>query len=353
VNDNELLKTRRQYTDNLVDQFRELITTKHLIGKEQTEVLGNHTCLYAVGSVGRREMSRHSDLDLFLVRLGTKPANRIDAVLLQSAIIRTQRELKLPEPSRDAEFLKIHSATALIERLGQPEDDVENTFTTRMLMLLESVPLLNEPVYDQVIRDTLARYWTDSERHEHDYIPFCLTNDIVRYWRSVLLNYENTTASKRRELEQQRKDEALPSERYNTAKGLLVGDRWLRSYKLKFARALTCYGTIAWFLAHERKHESVTQDMVFELTKLAPLDRLRAAANLEPQAAGPLFLELENAYIKFLDETAFDKQSLRERFCDSTFTGERLAAAEAFGNGLFKLITEIGRECRLYRYLVI
>jgi hypothetical protein len=47
--------------------------------------------------------------------------------------------------------------------LGTPEDDVTNTFTARLLLLLESCSLVEEAVYKEVIEEVIAAYWRDYE----------------------------------------------------------------------------------------------------------------------------------------------------------------------------------------------
>jgi hypothetical protein len=108
------LGARRTKTEERLESFRTAFRRDFRPGEED-ELIGQHTCLYAVGSGGRGEMSAHSDLDLFIVRDGTP--RRMDEVRLQSAIVRALTTLGLPPPSQDATFLKLHSADSLIERL--------------------------------------------------------------------------------------------------------------------------------------------------------------------------------------------------------------------------------------------
>src|SRR4051794_18233402 len=56
-------------------------------------------CVYATGSFGRLEASRHSDIDLFFVQTGDvgDAVTRIKKTLLDADIIRASRELDFPE----------------------------------------------------------------------------------------------------------------------------------------------------------------------------------------------------------------------------------------------------------------
>lgn len=346
-----VLTIRRAETQRRVAQFREVLLDELRAG-EQEELFGNHTCLYAVGSAGRMEMSSHSDLDLFLVRTGDRSPSRIDEVLLQSSIIRAHRRLDLPEPSRDALFLCIHRSQDLIERLGEPRDDSENTFTARMLLLLESTPVEGSAVYDRVIEGIVRAYWTNLEYHEKDYLPFYLSNDIIRYWRNLLLNYENKTARKQRELDARR--EGLRDAEFQRAQALLSADKWLRSCKLRFSRCLTCYGTIAWLLASARVAKRVTFEAAVDLTKQTPLQRLRAAGRIE---GSPTILSqvaaLESRYVEFLAETAIEKSVLLDRLTEAEHRRKFLGSAKKFGDAFFELLQSLGQDNALYRYMVV
>jgi len=74
---------RRDSSRQRIESFRDAL--KRAIGADHDQLIGDHTCVYVVGSGGRDELSRFSDLDLFLVKNGAPL--RVDEVRLQSAII--------------------------------------------------------------------------------------------------------------------------------------------------------------------------------------------------------------------------------------------------------------------------
>ena len=96
--------------------------------------------IFAAGSLGRLEIGRESDLDLFIVsdKEDSTRVNRLEEIRVFSKLIEINRELKLPEFSGDGRYLKIHNLTELINSTGDAHDDSENFFTTRLLLLLES-----------------------------------------------------------------------------------------------------------------------------------------------------------------------------------------------------------------------
>jgi hypothetical protein len=156
-----------------------------------------------------------------------------DGRAARSVLARSLDALGFPAPSKDGEFLQIHTVSSLIARMGEPRDDSENTFTARMLMLLESRPLLGDDVYERVLERVLDAYWKNTEGNEHEYVPMILINDIVRYWRILLLNHEWKVT------------EAEAKVRGNV-------ERSLSSYKLRFSRCLMCHSAIAEMIAVHR-----------------------------------------------------------------------------------------------------
>src|SRR6185437_13576645 len=151
-------------------------------------------CVFATGSFGRREAGPYSDLDLFIA--GKSDGNpggdgkegsllkRLDEICIKADLIEATRELKIPEFSGDGRYLTHYSVHEFTKTLGTPEDDVTNTFTARLLLLLESCPLLESTVYrrspkrsspptgeiTRITRQTLCRHFlrtTSSVCGEH------------------------------------------------------------------------------------------------------------------------------------------------------------------------------------------
>ncbi|HJY90548.1 MAG TPA: hypothetical protein VJ255_09730, partial [Candidatus Acidoferrum sp.] len=68
--------------------------------------------------------------------------NHLDEICVQAELITRSRELGFPEFSGDGRYLDHHSIYEFTNTLGTEKDDVANTFTARLLLLLESKPLL-------------------------------------------------------------------------------------------------------------------------------------------------------------------------------------------------------------------
>ena len=158
-------------------------------------------CIYATGSFGRCEASQHSDLDLFIASKvdsdNRSVLSRLNEICVKAELISVTRKLRIPDFSGDGEYLTNYSQDDLVSKLGTPQDDVDNTLTARLLLLLESRPLVGGAVYDQIIENVIATYWRDYADHQEDFRPADLTNDILRLWRTFCVNYEARTTRAR------------------------------------------------------------------------------------------------------------------------------------------------------------
>jgi hypothetical protein len=193
---------------------------------------------------------------LFIVSKGTLRApdlTRLDEILIKADLIQATNKLGFPPFSGDGEYLTRHIVSELAGALGKPHDDVNNTFTARLLLLLESKPLLGKSVYDQVISDVIAAYWKDYPGRKDEFLPAFLANDILRMWRTFCVNYEARTQS-------------IPAEK--------KAKRKLKNYKLKHSRLLTCYSALLFLLAVFVEKQTVRPDDVKQMVSITPTERL-------------------------------------------------------------------------------
>lgn len=166
--------------------------------RDQFEIYGlvegrcPHLAVLATGSLGRGESGRRSDLDVFLIdtaRADEQRLSNIDGILLRADLIKAAHGAGFEEFSRDGEYLVVHHIGDLLSFLGTREDDSTNAFTARMLLLLESRVLLAPRAYDRCIDAAIAVYARDA-KEAAEFVPHFLINDIVRYWKTLCLNYE-------------------------------------------------------------------------------------------------------------------------------------------------------------------
>jgi predicted nucleotidyltransferase len=319
----ELLQQRRARTDERVTQLRNWLTAA-----QADAFTGNSACVYATGSVGRGEASEHSDLDVFVV--STRELKQLDAIRLMAKLIDATEAVKFPPFSGDGEYLEAHKVDDLIGLLGTREDDHTNVFTARLLLLLESRPILGTTVYEVALRQVIASYWRDFADHEPEFMPTFFVNDISRYWKVLCVSYEAP---------------GPPASDAEKAK------RRLNNYKLRHSRLLTCYSALLYLASLLRHAKSVSPEDAFTLATLTPLDRLLAVREANPDLRDDID-NLLSAYAAFLQTTDAPKAELLTRFADDQYHETKRQEARLFGDQVFKLLSRLAPE-DLFRYLVV
>lgn len=147
--------------------------------------LGDRAVLVC-GSYARREASENSDVDFFMVSEGA------DADSLLTESVRTAiKEVAPNEPSPDGAFGGSEDRHQMVENIGGENDD-NPSITRRILFLLEGEWLFNEEGVRSFRRDILERY-IHEDMADHQVAMFLL-NDIIRYYRTVAVDYEFKTA---------------------------------------------------------------------------------------------------------------------------------------------------------------
>lgn len=328
------LSRRRLETQQRIENLRgELARTAAEIQEK--------ACVYVTGSFGRNEAGQHSDLDLFIIgaRNGDPGSNdkntlrRLDEICLKADLIRTTKKLSLPDFDGDGKYLSRHSVQNLLKTLGQPQDDALNTFTARLLLLLESKPLIGENIYRNSINDIIAAYWEDYEDHAGNFIPAFLANDILRLWRTFCVNYEAFT-------ERQPEDKKLK--------------RKLKNYKLKHSRLLTCYSGLIFLLAKHNLERTVTPKDAQEMTGLTPTQRLEWILEIGAfeSAHQPVRAALEN-YERFLERTSPRESDFLKQFQTEGFAKQLANESSEFGNNVYLALNAVGRESDFHRLIVV
>jgi hypothetical protein len=328
------LSDRRSNSSSRLEKLRNSLTsTGHLVAGKAS--------VYVTGSYGRGEAGQFSDLDLFLVgknrdldgeSLHTE-ISRLDEICIKADLIRAVRHQGLPEFSGDGEYLTFFSVRRLTKTLGTAQDDAANTFTARLLLLLESTPLLEPSVYTLVVGQVISAYWRDYAGREDRFMPGFLCNDILRFWRTLCINYEAGT-----ERTPERKE----------AKGRL------KNFKLRHSRLLTCFSGILYLLARYVQKQTVTPDDAAAMTKMTPTRRLEwLLEQSEFERAANTVMKLIQQYQHFLSLTNYPEEDLVTRLTSPSTIKEFSAEAHAFGDSMFQTLRVVGEGSHLFRLLVV
>lgn len=176
-----------------------------MLGRSLAEVFGDYATqdidAIAFGSLARNEWTSGSDVDWTMLIDGqATPDHRRLAREIAARIAATEfRGKKLPHPGAEGIFGSMAFSHEIIHHIGGQADSNRNT-TQRILMLLEACPVRQPGYaaevgpYERVTRNILFRYLHDDTNFAAagmtgSRIPRFLLNDIVRYWRTMCVDF--------------------------------------------------------------------------------------------------------------------------------------------------------------------
>lgn len=152
--------------------------------------------LVVFGSLARGETTAESDVDWTLLLDGQAQPSHLDAALdIEARLI----DAGLKKPGREGTFGGLAFSHDLLHHIGGSDDTNRNT-TQRILLLLESHAIGDAAAHHRVVTQVLRRYVDEDfgllvQGRNFSAVPRFLLNDIVRYWRTVAVDF----AYKRRE----------------------------------------------------------------------------------------------------------------------------------------------------------
>ncbi len=235
-----------------------------------------------MGSWGRHELTRSSDDDYVVLVRGPAPDDGGGwGPAHDTAAQVAERFARDPggfsAPGRQGVFAEVVYSGELM-RVGL-DDDTNTNLTRRMLLVLESVAACHEDVLAGVRRDVIHDYLRDALRDHRP--PRFLLNDLVRYWRTIGVDFVAKDRERR-------------------------GEGWgLRNAKLRTSRKiLFASGLLPVLRCHDLRAERIGPFLA-EQFALPPTDRV-ADAFLHAQAldAGAATLTAYDAFLALLDDDA-------------------------------------------------
>ena len=326
-----LMASRREYS---LDRLR---TLGERIDPVRPLLAGKPICVYATGSYGRLEGWEESDVDLFFLYDGDKntaPFPWTTFAQLASCLITATEQMGFPPFSGDGKYLEVLYVRDMEDVLGSPDDDSTNAFTARMLLLLESQPVYDEQLYAALLERIVGFYYRDFADHADDFVPGFLINDILRFWRTLTLNYEHHRLKLR----------TLAGDELREKKAASA----LKNYKLKVSRMATCFSMIANLSSEPRP---VTAETVLTLCRMTPTERLTRLSDRAAEAT-EIVTQLEVAYDEFLAYVQRPEAVLLNEFADDALRRTQLASATRYGELIHELLVAVVPSDRL-RYLVV
>lgn len=233
-------------------------------------VLDPDACVVLHGSWGRHEVTSSSDDDALVLFCGER------------------RDRVRPEPGEVAGLLGgpapgpegLFGATAWLADLADNiglDGDTNTILTRRMLFLLESVAIAGDQAYDAARDQLLATYLT---AHARDYRPpRFLLNDLMRYWRTIAVDFEGKHRAR-------------------------AGEGWgLRHAKLRFSRKVLFAGGLLPVLECAALPAADMPGFLADRLGEPPLDRVaRAFLDHDMADAGARALRAYAAFLDMLDD---------------------------------------------------
>jgi hypothetical protein len=267
-------------------------------------------CVALMGSWGRREVTHGSDTDWLLIGPGD-----VAGV-----------EARLGSASGTREVFDAQVDVPTLSRIGAAEDDTRNQ-TRRLLLLMESVAVVGPDGHREALRALLAAYLGRERRDRRP--PRFLLNDLVRYWRTMAVEFEGK------------------------------GDRkWaLRHAKLRTSRTVLFAGGLLPLLeCHHVVAEEVERLLLARYLE-PPVDRLaRAFAAYDAMDAGARTFAAYDQFLGLLDDPErrgrLEDLSRDEAATDPIFADARRLGREV-QQGLLALLFEREPLRRLVRQYLI
>lgn len=144
--------------------------------------LDSTALLVCCGSYARGEASEQSDIDYFMVSDSTDKNTKLFQTVCSEI-----RSIIPTDPSKYGAFAMEVNRAEILANIGGDNDNNQN-ITHRILFLLEGVSLFNEPGL-QCFRREILEHYIQKGMTDHQLALFLL-NDIIRYYRTVAVDYE-------------------------------------------------------------------------------------------------------------------------------------------------------------------
>ncbi|WP_299984612.1 hypothetical protein [uncultured Ruegeria sp.] len=316
------IERRKNYTTTQISKLLELIN----YSKSTLDTKG---CIYLTGSFGRHEASEGSDIDAFIACAGRRDEqaiNGLEEIRIKADLIVAAEKMRLPEFDGDGDYLRVFARNFLIESIGSQEDDYTNTFTARLLLLLEGKPLIGVNFFNELRSDIISSYWQDYEGHEENFVPAYFCNDVLRLWRTFCVNYEARTSEETAEKKSKRR---------------------AKNYKLRHTRIMTSFSALALFLLNEQRCKRNSPEFAESVFDLSPIDRIGELKSASVDGAQKV-LELYERSLERSTEKGF-----KSKFIEDSYNFQRRLESRQFSEAFYEMLMNAGQGTVLIKRLLV
>jgi len=287
-------------------------------------------CVFATGAFARHEANAGSGIDLFLLTPEHEVSTKLPNVyenLLTTGLAQSLRDINLA-----GEVVATYSAANLVQNIGTTQVEQQGYWGTRMLFLLESIPIHNPKAYEKIGKNIAMTYEADFHRHTRELPAVFLIYDIIKYWKTTYLAYGRIIDYK-----------LLADEHHYYLH--------LRNLKLVYSKKLTCYSFILLLLMQPHVMHA---EGILKIICMKPLERLLYLADERPDVK-TLVQETIELFAWFLDLYDQSEDALRHYMNDP---GKRNNAFDkgiiVFGQKILDLTLAVTQNTpELLKYLLI
>lgn len=172
----ESIRKNFEYSVNRIKDFQKEINEKL---KDRPEIFS----VILIGSYGRLEASELSDVD-FLIVFKKKKMKKENKEQIKNIVIDYFKNNKMFDKVSCFSCLDLNELT---HNIGGSDDSNDN-LTSRILLILESIPIHNEKFYNEVLNSLFNHYLEECLGNNNKFPQF-LINEIMRYWRTLCIDY--------------------------------------------------------------------------------------------------------------------------------------------------------------------
>jgi predicted nucleotidyltransferase len=173
--------------ENLNKARQLALSTKEILLSRLEKHTSDDANIVVFGSLARNEYTDGSDIDWTLLLDGKAKSNYLS---IKNQINKIIKAIENKPPGQEGTFGNISISHDIIYKIGGGDDTNKNT-TQRILLLLESTSIGNGNARTRTINEVLNRYIGDdwAIRNKIDTMPRFLLNDIVRFWRTLCVDF--------------------------------------------------------------------------------------------------------------------------------------------------------------------
>ncbi len=274
-----------------LEKYSEAILGK--IREELEKVLDSKDfCIVTTGSYGRKEASSVSDMDLFIIVDDSTDREQIRPMQVRAVIDKYIQ--------KDTGSTGIFGSDVLVPKYellsnyGGDRDSNQN-LTRRMLLLLEGTYLYNKEYFDKIRREIIMMYIKEYTSGNH--IATFFLNDIIRYYRTIVTDFEYKTIEREKE--------------------------WgVRNIKLRYSRKLLYFsGLLLIAETCDAKSREEQMRQILQLMEFSPIKRIRRRCNEQCEDVLSLYSEFLDVISKKdnrdkLDEAVAGQSKLQPQLFD-------------------------------------